>query len=394
MYLKKKISNLFFYFLILSFGYYFTLLKGYGSDGDTIGLINTFVNFIENDNYSPSRGYGHPIAELIIGLLSYNFGATVSTFLSFIVFFLSLILFYFSFDEFFLEDKLKVFIILCLSNSLLLFDNINSSDFPWSLFFFSLGFFLMRKEQYFFCCMFFALSVGCRYNFIIFVYAAIFSHWVINFGHLNFQKFGIISLGTFFGILIIFLPLYFFYSEGISFSFQDRVAVPGQGYNIESLFPRFIYKNFKLFGVYTSFAILFFIIKEFFYNKKKFLNSIIFKYSILIILTNLIIFFIFPAKISYLHSGIILIYLILVFILKKKYLYLLIVLNFLQWFVSYDLIKITYKHQDICKPIHAISAKIDPHYKLGEYFSMLEKTSIKDCFSESFSKGLPIKLDY
>ena len=88
MYLKKKISNLFFYFSILSFGYYFTLLKGYGSDGDTFGLINTFVNFIENDNYSPSRGYGHPIAELIIGLLSFNFGATVSTFLSFIVFFL------------------------------------------------------------------------------------------------------------------------------------------------------------------------------------------------------------------------------------------------------------------------------------------------------------------
>ena len=26
-------------------------IKGYGSDGDTFGLINTFVNFIENNNY-------------------------------------------------------------------------------------------------------------------------------------------------------------------------------------------------------------------------------------------------------------------------------------------------------------------------------------------------------
>ena len=87
MNLNKKISDFFFYFFILFFGYYFTLLKGYGSDGDTIGLINTFVNFIQNNNYSPSRGYGHPIAELIIGFFSYNFGATVSTFLSFLVFF-------------------------------------------------------------------------------------------------------------------------------------------------------------------------------------------------------------------------------------------------------------------------------------------------------------------
>ena len=392
MNLNKKISDFFFYFFILFFGYYFTLLKGYGSDGDTIGLINTFVNFIQNNNYSPSRGYGHPIAELIIGFFSYNYGATVSTFLSFLVFFLSLILFYFSFHEFFLENKLKIFVILCLSNSLLLFDNINSSDFPWSLFFFSLGFFLMRKERYFLCCIFFALSVGCRYNFIIFVYAAIFSHWIVNKSQINFGKFLKISFGTFFGIVMIFVPIYFFFSEGISFSFQDRVAVPGKGYNLESLLPRFFYKNFKLFGVFSSFVVLFFITKNFF--NKKFLKSKIFNYSILIILANFVIFFIFPAKISYLHSGIILIYLILVFILEKKYLYLLIVLNFLQWIVSYDLISITYKHQDICKPIHALSAKIKPHYKQGEYFSMIEKISIKNCFSENYSKGLPIKLDY
>ena len=252
----------------------------------------------------------------------------------------------------------------------------------------------MRKERYFLCCIFFALSVGCRYNFIAFVYAAIFSHWIINLDKINFKKFAIISFGTFLGVCLIFGPIYFFYSEGISFAFRDRVAVPGQGYNIESVLPRFVYKNFKLFGVFTSFVILFFIVKELFCNKEKIFNSKIFKYSILIILTNFFIFFIFPAKISYLHSGIILVYLILVFILEKKYLYLLIGLNFLQWVVSYDLIKITYKYQDICKPIHAISATIDPHFRTGEYFTMLEKIPLKDCYSESFSKGLPIKLDY
>ena len=388
---KHKILNFFFYFLILFLGFYFTLLKGYGSDGDTFGLTRTYIIFIQDGIYTPSRGYGHPVAELIIGFLSYNYGAIVSTYLSFLVFFLSLIFFYESFKEFFLEDKLKLFLILCLSNSLLLFDNINSSDFPWSLFFFSLGFFLMRKEKYFFCCIFFALSVGCRYNFIIFVYAALFSHWIINYKQISFKKIFLISLSIFINIFIIFFTIYFLYAEEMSFAFFDRIAIPGDGYNIKSLLPRFIYKNFKLFGVYSSFLILFFIFKEFLNNKEKLLKSKIFKYSILIILINFIIFFIFPAKISYLHSGIILIYLILILILKKKYLYFLIVLNCLQWGISYDFIKINYKYTDLCSPINALSAKVNPHFKYGEYFTMISKIPIKDCFSENYSKGLPLK---
>ena len=255
MYFKKyKTSDLLFYLSILSLGYYLTLLKGYGSDGDTTGLIGTYVTFIEKGIYSPSRGYGHPVAEIIIGFLSYNFGAVVSTYLSFLVFFISLIFFYNSFKEYFFENRLKLFLILCFSNSLLLFDNINSSDFPWSLFFFSLGFLLMRKEKYFFCCIFFALSVGCRYNFIAFVYAAIFSHWIINIKQISFIKIAIISFGILVFILAIFFPIYFLYSENISFAFYDRVAVPGEGYKIESLLPRFIYKNFtKYNSYYTNF---------------------------------------------------------------------------------------------------------------------------------------------
>ena len=392
MYFKKyKTSNLLFYLSILSLGYYLTLLKGYGSDGDTTSLIATYVTFIEKGIYSPSRGYGHPVAEIIIGFLSYNFGAVVSTYLSFLVFFISLIFFYNSFKEYFFENRLKLFLILCFSNSLLLFDNINSSDFPWSLFFFSLGFLLMRKEKYFFCCIFFALSVGCRYNFIAFVYAAIFSHWIINIKQISFIKIAIISFGILVFILAIFFPIYFLYSENISFAFYDRVAVPGEGYTIESLLPRFIYKNFKLFGVYSGYLILFFLVKEFF-TKRELINSKLFKYSILIILFNFITFFIFPAKISYLHTGIILIYTILIFQLKKKYLYLIVMLNFLQWGISYDFIKIKYKYKDLCKPIHAISAKIDPHLKYGEYYYMLKKIPIKDCSTKVYSEGLPIKL--
>ena len=384
----KKI-NIFFYIIILSFGFYLSLLKGYGSDRDSPALISTFVSFFEQGIYSPSRGYGHPVAEFIIGFLAYNFGATVTTYFSFIAFFLSLIFFYKSFEDFFDENKIKIFILLCVSNSLLLFDNINSSDFPWSLFFFSLGFLLMRREKYLYCSIFFALSVGCRYNFVVFVYAALFSHYLINYGRLNFVKILSISLLILTIIFIIFFPINFLYSENASLNFSNRVATPGGAYNLESLVPRFIYKNFKLFGVFSGFFILYFIISEFFF--KKIIKEKIFKYSIIIIFLNFLTFLIFPAKIAYLHSGIILIYILITFVLKKKFLYLVIILNFLQWIVSYDLIKINYRYEDPCMPVQAISATIDPHLKSGEYNQMISKINIKNCESKNYSEGLPFK---
>lgn len=79
------------------------------------------------------------------------------------------------------------------------------------------------------------------------------------------------------------------------------------------------------------------------------------------------------------------------FVLKKNFLYLIIVLNFLQWVISYDIIRITYKYDDPCMAVHAISASIDPHFKLGEYNQMISKIDIKNCESENYSEGLPFK---
>ena len=318
MNLNHRIVNIVFYLFFLSVGYYLSLIKGYGSDGDSHSLSRTYVDLYESGFYTPSRGYGHPTAELIIGFLSYNYGATITTFFSFLAFFLSIIFIYNAFEDNLNNGKLKLFIILCVSNSLLFFDNINSSDFPWALLFFSLGFLLMKKENYIFCCIFFALSVGCRYNFIGFVYVAIFSHWLINKEKINFKKFFLISTGITFAVCIVFIPINYIYGDNSLWAFSERIAQPGNGYYFKELFPRFVYKSFKLFGVYSSYIILFFLIKEVFL-KKIIRHSKIFKYSVLIILINFVVFFIFPAKITYLHPAIIFIYLVLVFNIKKKY---------------------------------------------------------------------------
>ena len=268
MNLNYKIRNIFFYLFFLSIGYYLSLIKGYGSDGDAHSLSRSYIDFFENHFYTPSRGYGHPVAELVVGYLSYNYGATLTTFLSFLAFFLSIIFFYQSFEKSLYDHKLKLFIILCVSNSLLFFDNINSSDFPWALLFFSLGFLFLKRESYIFCCIFFALSVGCRYNFLGFVYLAIFSHWIFSEFQIKFTKFFLISVGVTLAVTLVFVPLNYMYNDNLILSFSDKIAVPGSGYNFDSLFPRFVYKTFKLFGVFSGYIILFFLIKEIFLKKK------------------------------------------------------------------------------------------------------------------------------
>ena len=48
---KLKILNFFFYSSILFIGFYFSFLKGYGSDGDTPGLIETYITFVQDGIY-------------------------------------------------------------------------------------------------------------------------------------------------------------------------------------------------------------------------------------------------------------------------------------------------------------------------------------------------------
>ena len=58
------------FFLGIIVGFY----KGYGDDIDSHALILSFINIIENGEYSPSRYHGYPFAELFYGFFGYYFG--------------------------------------------------------------------------------------------------------------------------------------------------------------------------------------------------------------------------------------------------------------------------------------------------------------------------------
>ena len=101
-----KKNSIFFVSILFTIiiGIFICRIKGYGSDIDTYSLIKTFLNIIENGTYNPSRYYGHPIPEVLLGYLSYNFGAFVTSYFCYLMFIFSLYFFYVSFAN----DKIKM----------------------------------------------------------------------------------------------------------------------------------------------------------------------------------------------------------------------------------------------------------------------------------------------
>ena len=146
-----KLSSLIFLFI---FGAYIAYLRGSNfSDGDSYSVINAFLSLLNQEIYSPSRGaYGHPIPELLIGFMAYNFGTRFSNIFCFVLFFLSIIFLYKTFLR--NKDNLSLFTILVLSNSYLFLENTNSIDYPIALFFLSIGFYFLKSQKYFLAYIF------------------------------------------------------------------------------------------------------------------------------------------------------------------------------------------------------------------------------------------------
>ena len=92
MIIKKPESLLVFGIFIL--GIYFCLVGGYGSDEDTLPMINVFERRISDGGFITSRFTGFPVAEMGIGFLSYFFGSWASNLVTFLLFLIGIILFY------------------------------------------------------------------------------------------------------------------------------------------------------------------------------------------------------------------------------------------------------------------------------------------------------------
>ena len=85
----NKFSNIIFFSLIF-LGIYLSHIGGYGSDEDTLAMINSFESILFSGDYHSSRFTGYPVAEFIIGFFSFYFGS----------FYINLIIFFFIYIKF------------------------------------------------------------------------------------------------------------------------------------------------------------------------------------------------------------------------------------------------------------------------------------------------------
>ena len=374
-----NLKNIFLISVFILLGISISIHKGYGDDLDSYAMISTFLKIIEEGYYSPSRFYEYPIGELVYGFLAYFFGSFISSLISYSFFLASLIFIYKSFFQTYLFDKkLILFIILCFSNPVLFLDNTNPSDAPLSLFVFCLGFFFYKKKYLIYAGLFFSLAIATRANYGLFVYTVIFYDIIKN------KK---IDQKTLELIIICTLLTFLFYFPAFIINKFDITFITNPGgpdLNLVSLLPRFIYKTYLTYGVYSSILILLIYLLNF----TKVNNSIIkYKLEFLIFFLNLLTFLFIPTKTSIISLSIILTYLIIYKILiNKKLIYLLIFSNLIFYIFSYQIFEFKYKNQDPCAPIEAIDANIEIKFKEGYFFerSLKLKQKIK-CDSRAFS---------
>ena len=359
-----KNTNKIILFIIIITGIYLCITGGYGSDEDTLPMIGTFLNYM-NGNFMTSRFTGYPVAEFVIGFISYNFGSYLINLIIFLSFISGSIIFYLCFEKNKSYDYLILFIILLLSNPILFFENLEPMDYSLAFLFFSLGYYSLIKNKIELSIIFFGICIGTRINFAPFILIAIFfieQKFIQN----NFRRVTLILCSLFVGCLF-YLPVWI--NSGLGFEWL-RAGRP-DGDFIE-YFVRFIYKIVISFGIIQS-LILIFLLKL---NYKKFVKHESFKIIIYLILANLLIFLYIPAEKSYLQPMMIFFYYIIYQVLKIKYIYLIIALNFITWFINFDLIKIEHRYANICDPIQAIGARIEPRFIKG-YLSEFNSSRVK-----------------
>jgi hypothetical protein len=373
-------------FMPFVLGIYLCYIGGYGSDEDTLAMINSFESILFTGHYQSSRFTGYPVAEIIIGFFSLYFGSFYINLVIYLSFIISLFFIFLTFEN---KESIKLytkkfilFLIFCISNPILYFDNIEPVDYSLAFLFFSLGTFLYSKKLFQLSYIFFIICLGSRLNFAIFVIIFIIFFNFKNIKVSNQEKLNSIIL-ILFGGSLFYVPIWFINNFGFDWLTSARPTDQG----IFGLFGRFIYKTYQVFGVISSFIIFCIFIKIFKSSNFKFEYKN--KLLLLIILSNLLIFLYIPAEYSYIQPAVILTYLYILNNLKNyNWVYLLVFFNFISWFVNIDLIEKKFENNNysICSTVHAIDAKIKFSFQPGYFEKYLKSRNNILCLI-NHSKG-------
>ena len=381
---KKYLYNSIYFllFVLFIFATYLSYIGGYGSDEDTLPMIGTFQAILNHGTIMTSRFTGYPVAEFGIGFLSHNFGSFVANFVTFALLFISLIFIFLTFN---LDDKerknlLPIFLLLCLSNPTIFFDNLEPIDYSWSLAPFAIGCYFYKKRIYDLSILFFCLCIGARLNFALFV--IFFIIFFDNGDNLKFQKKLIYLFCVLFFGSLFYLPTWYTHKFGFDWVTAARPIEQG----LYGLFGRFFYKIINLYTIFSFILIL-----VFFTNKKVIFNFLKNKSILFIFLSNLLLFLWIPAELSYLLLGLIIFYFFLIKNLSIQKIFLIILLNFSSWFLQIDFLEIKYKDKiEVCSAPNAIDAEFKLSIKDGSIIRYLNTRSKIMCWLDSYD---PIRIE-
>ena len=166
--------------------------------------------------------------------------------------------------------------------------------------FFALGVFFLSKKIFELAILAFAFQ-GCRLNFIIFVFVAIL---IKNLEEISYKRRKILSISTFTISGLFYLPVWFDNSFGLSWITAARPIEQG----FLGLFARFTYKTWLAFGLIQFFLIVYGLLNIL---KNKLLIKK-YRFLLILIISNLLLFLYIPAELSYLQPAIIFIYFIFI----------------------------------------------------------------------------------
>lgn len=367
--LKNSINYILFIFLLL-LGSYLSIIGGYGSDEDTLPLIGAYESMMSGKQLMASRFTPYPVAELGIGFLSYNLGSAAANIITFIFLILGLFFFYLALVEKINKTEFFLFLILCLSNPIIYFDNLEPMDYSWAFLPLAFGAFALKKNFLEFAVVLFGIAIGTRIYFLVFVFIIIF---FFNYKmSIDFRRKLLLFILSWFIGGLFYLPIWF--ENGFALNWLTAVTPSDQG--LFGLIARFLYKLVMSFS-FLSFIVIFVFFSLFYFKSKQFKSN-----SLLLglIFSNLVIFFFIPAEMSYLQPMIISFFLITVFNIKQLYIYIIIFLNFFSWFIEIEPLNIKYLNEDKCNNVQAISAKVDLTLKKGRYFYYLDTRDKIKCW--------------
>ena len=381
--------------LIISQGIYFCFTNKYGWDWDTYVMIETYLNILEDGKYLRSRGPGYIVPEIGIGFLSYYLGSFAANLTTFLFLIIGLVFLYKSFSKILKNnlyfqyktenEKLIIFLLICLTNHVVFRDSTIPIDYSWSIVFYSLGFYFITKKKIELSLIFFSLCFGSRFNYIVFILPTILfmDKVFINNKKKLLISFIVVTYGGLF-----YLPSWLQNSFSLDFIFSSGWYNANKVDGVFTLkeTARFIYKAALALGIFfmliAGIALL--------YNKNNNILKIFkhFKIPIILIFINLILFFYFPWEPSYLWILIFSLNFIFVLIFSKKILYILILINIFNCFFQFNIIKINYLNNGCYKT--PINASFNLHFDKGILLNISDREEHAKCYPDIIGKDLKI----